>query len=158
AGAPLVDGNSVELLIDGPENFGAWLAAIRAATTSILLENYIFEADALARELLEALTERAAAGVQVCVIRDWLGCLGSSSSRFWERWRAAGGAVRPYGPLRLASPCGWRSGDHRKLVVVEAEVGFVSGLCISAKWLGSPGRGVPPWRDTGVAVRGPAVR
>jgi cardiolipin synthase len=158
AGAPLIDGNAVELLIDGPDNFSAWLAAIRAAKTSILLENYIFEADALAREFLEALTERAAAGVRVCVIRDWLGCLGASSSRFWEPLRAAGGEVRTYNPLRLGSPFGWISRDHRKLLVVDGEVGFVSGLCISAKWLGVPARGVPPWRDTGVAVRGPAVR
>lgn len=73
AGAPLIGGNTVELLIDGRANFDAWLAAIRAARTSILFENYIFDDDALAREFREALCERAAAGVHVSVIRDWLG-------------------------------------------------------------------------------------
>src|SRR5690606_8165872 len=87
AGAPLLGGNTVDLLIDGRANFDAWLAAIRAARTSILLENYIFDGDALAREFRDALSERAAAGVHVSVIRDWFGCLGVSTDRFWSELR-----------------------------------------------------------------------
>jgi len=158
AGAPLIGGNAVELLIDGRANFDAWLAAIRAARRSILFENYIFADDALSRELRDALSERAAAGVHVHVIRDWLGCLGESRDRFWRSLRAAGGEVRTYNPLRLSSPFGWLSRDHRKLLVVDSEVGFISGLCVSGKWLGDPAKGVAPWRDTGIAVRGPALR
>ncbi|AUX26915.1 phospholipase [Sorangium cellulosum] len=157
AGAPLIEGNSVDLLIDGRANFDAWLAAIRAARTSILLENYIFDDDPLAREFRGALSERAAAGVHVRVIRDWLGCLGVSTDAFWSELRAAGGEVRTYNPFSFASPFGWVTRDHRKLLVADAEVGFVSGACVSGKWLGDPARGVPPWRETGVAVRGPAV-
>lgn len=157
AGAPLIGGNAVELLIDGRANFDAWLAAIRAARGSILLENYIFADDALSREVRDALSERAAAGVRVYVVRDWLGCLGESRDRFWRSLRAAGGEVRTYNPLRLSSPFGWLSRDHRKLLVVDAEVGFISGVCVSGKWLGDPARGIPPWRDTGIAVRGPAL-
>jgi cardiolipin synthase len=157
AGAQLVQGNTVELLIDARANFDAWLAAIRAAKSSILMENYIFGDDAVTREFREALAERAAAGVTVCVIRDWLGCLGQSSDRFWNPLREAGGEVRTYNPLRLTAPFGWLSRDHRKLLVVDAEVGFVSGVCLSARWLGDEARGVPPWRDTGVALRGPAL-
>ncbi|WP_437675493.1 phospholipase D-like domain-containing protein [Sorangium sp. So ce131] len=158
AGAPLLGGNTVELLIDGRANFDAWLAAIGAARTSILLENYIFDDDALAREFRRALSERAAAGVHVCVVRDWFGCLGASTDHFWGELRAAGGEVRTYNPFRFTSPFGWVTRDHRKLLVVDAEVGFVSGVCVSGRWLGNAARRVPPWRDTGVAVRGPAVR
>lgn len=158
AGAPLVDGNAIELLIDARANFDAWLAAIRRARTSILVENYIFKDDALGREFVDALAERAAGGVHVRVIRDWLGCLGRSGSRFWAPLWAAGGEVRTYNPLRLASPFGWIGRDHRKTLVVDGEVGFVSGICVSGEWLGDPRRGAAPWRDTGVAVRGPALR
>lgn len=157
AGAPLIAGNPVELLLDGRDNFAAWLAAIRTARTSILFENYIFDDDALTREFREALAERAAAGVKVCVIRDWFGCLSKSRSRFWSSLCAAGGEVRTYNPPRFTSPFGWMSRDHRKLLVVDAEVGFVAGVCVSGDWLGDPGRAVAPWRDTGIAVRGPAV-
>ncbi|WP_437605132.1 phospholipase D-like domain-containing protein [Sorangium sp. So ce834] len=158
AGAPLIGGNRVDLLVDGRANFDAWLAAIRAARTSILFENYLFDDDALAREFRGALAERAAAGVRVSVIRDWFGCLGGSTDRFWSPLRAAGGEVRTYNPFSFTSPFGWVTRDHRKLLVVDAEVGFVSGVCVSGRWLGDAARGVPPWRDTGIAVRGPAVR
>lgn len=158
AGAPLVGGNAVELLIDARENFDAWFSAIRAARSSVLFENYIFGDDEVSRELLELLIERAAAGVRVFVIRDWLGCIGESYDGFWSRLRAVGGEVRTFNPVQLSSPFGWLSRDHRKLVVVDGEVGFVSGVCVSARWLGDERRKIAPWRDTGISVRGPAVR
>lgn len=157
AGAPLIGGNAVELLIDARANFDAWLAAIGAAQHAILFENYIFRDDALGRSVIAALAERAAAGVKVCVIRDWIGCLGQSGARLWRPLLAAGGEVRVYNPLRLAQPLGWINRDHRKLLVVDAEHGFLSGVCVSAAWLGDAQRGIAPWRDTGVAIRGPAV-
>ncbi|MFI4970111.1 MAG: phosphatidylserine/phosphatidylglycerophosphate/cardiolipin synthase family protein [Lysobacterales bacterium] len=154
AGAPLIEGNSAELLIDGRANFDAWLAAIRGAHSAILFENYIFRDDETGREFRAALVERAGAGVRVCVVRDWLGCLGQSSAGFWAPLLEAGGEVRVYNPPRFASPFGWLSRDHRKLLVVDNTVGFVGGLCVSGRWLGDPLRHIPPWRDTAVALRG----
>ncbi|GAA0707863.1 phospholipase D-like domain-containing protein [Dokdonella soli] len=157
AGAPLVEDNAVDLLIDARANFDAWLASIRGAQRAILFENYIFRDDALGREFRDALAKRARAGVRVCVLRDWLGCLGQSSTAFWVPLLDAGGEVRVYNPPRFASPFGWLSRDHRKLLVVDNAVGFIGGLCVSGKWLGDPARGIAPWRDTAVAVRGPAM-
>lgn len=157
AGAPLIAGNAVELLIDARANYDAWLAAIRAAEHTILFENYIFRNDDTAREFLDALVERARAGVSVHVVRDWMGCLGQSRQRFWAPLVAAGGEVRTYNPPSLASPFDWMSRDHRKLLVVDARIGFLSGICVSGKWLGDAKRDIAPWRDTGVGVRGPAV-
>ncbi|HWU75267.1 MAG TPA: phospholipase D-like domain-containing protein [Rhodanobacter sp.] len=157
AGAPLLNGNAVELLIDAAANYAAWLAAIRGASTRVLLENYIVRDDAVGREFRDALVERAQAGVFVAVVVDWAGCLGQSRSGFWAPLRAAGGEVRVYNPPQLGHPFGWLSRDHRKMLVVDGMHGFLSGVCISAKWLGNPERNVPPWRDTGVALHGPVV-
>ncbi|MDE2249115.1 MAG: cardiolipin synthase B [Xanthomonadaceae bacterium] len=157
AGAPLLGGNAVELLIDGAAHYDAWLAAIRAARQRVLLENYIVRDDEVGREFRDALVERARAGVFVAVVVDWVGCLGQSGRRFWAPLRAAGGEVRVFNPPRLGQPFGWISRDHRKLLVVDGVQGFLSGVCISAKWLGDPARNVPPWRDTGVALRGPVL-
>ncbi len=155
-GAVLSEGNAVELLIDARANFDAWLAAIRAARRSILLENYIIADDTVGCEFLTALVERAAAGVRVRVTRDWLGCLGNSKARFWRPLLEAGGEVRAYNPLRFDNPFGWLSRDHRKLLVVDGNASFVSGICVAQKWLGDAQNGIAPWRDTGVAIRGPA--
>ncbi len=157
AGAPLIEGNAVDLLIDARATFDAWLAAIRAARASILFENYIFRDDDVGREFRGALVERAGAGVRVYVLRDWLGCVGQSRKRFWAPLISAGGEVRVYNPPRFASPFGWFSRDHRKLLVVDNGVGFVGGICVSGKWLGNAARQIKPWRDTVVGVRGPAV-
>ena len=157
AGAPLIEGNALELLIDARATFDAWLVAIRGAQRAILFENYIFRDDELGREFRDALVERAQAGVHICVLRDWLGCLGQSSAGFWFPLLAAGGEVRVYNPLHWSSPFGWLSRDHRKLLVVDNSIGFVGGICVSGTWLGNEKRKIEPWRDTAVAVRGPAL-
>ena len=158
AGAPLLEGNKVDLLIDAQVNFDAWLAAIRSAQSLILIENYIFRDDATGRAFRDAMTERAAAGVRVAVIRDWLGCKGQSSVSFWQPLIEAGGEVRTFNAFKLSSPFGWLSRDHRKLLVVDNTVAFIGGICVSGTWLGDPARGIAPWRDTAIAVRGPALR
>ena len=66
--------------------------------------------------------------------------------------------MRVFNPPRLSSPLGWLSRDHRKTIVVDGDVGFVSGLCVSERWLGNPKRRLEPWRDTGIEIRGPAHR
>jgi cardiolipin synthase len=65
--------------------------------------------------------------------------------------------VRVFNPPRLDSPIGWLTRDHRKSIAVDGRVGFVSGLCVSARWLGDPARKLDAWRDTGVEIHGPAV-
>src|SRR5487761_2712308 len=157
AGAPLLNGNAVELMIDAAAHYDAWLAAIRGAQQRVLLENYIIRDDEVGLAFRDALVERARNGVFVAVVVDWVGCLGQSRNSFWAPLRAAGGEVRVFNPPLLGQPFGWISRDHRKLLVVDGLQGFLSGVCISAKWLGDPARGVPPWRDTGVALHGPVA-
>jgi len=157
AGAPLVGGNSVRVLKDADENFPAWLEAIRRAERTIFFEHYIIADDEIGREFVEAMTERARAGVRVRAVYDWFGGFGVGSSRLWGPLLQAGGSVRCFNPPRLDSPFGWLTRDHRKVIAVDGQVAFVSGLCVSRKWVGDPARGVEPWRDTGIELRGPAV-
>jgi cardiolipin synthase len=158
AGAPLVSGNSIRLLKDARENYPAWLDAIAGATRFIHFESYIIHDDAAGEQFSDALIARARDGVPVRVIYDWMGGFGKTSRRFWKRLRAGGVEVRCYNAPTPASPLGWLSRDHRKMLGVDGTVGFVSGLCVGQAWVGDPARGIAPWRDTGVEVRGPAVR
>ena len=158
AGAPLVPGNSIRLLKDARENYPAWLDAIARATRFIHFESYIIHDDAAGAQFSDALIARAQDGVHVRVIYDWMGGFGKTSRRFWKRLRAGGVEVRCYNPPTPASPLGWLSRDHRKMLGVDGTVGFVSGLCVGQAWVGDPARGIAPWRDTGVEVRGPAVQ
>lgn len=155
AGAPLSGGNSLRLLRDATLNYPAWLAAIRNARHSIHFENYIIQQDATGRAFIAALAERARAGVKVRLLYDWMGSFLTSSRTFFRPLLDAGGEVRAFNPLRLDRPFGWLTRDHRKVLVVDGRLGFVSGLCVSQRWLG--GREAAPWRDTGIEVTGPAV-
>ncbi|HCF57813.1 MAG TPA: cardiolipin synthase B, partial [Myxococcales bacterium] len=157
AGAPLIGGNSVRLLRDATENYPAWLEAIAEARRHVHFESYIVHDDEVGERFAAALIAKAREGVPVRLVYDWLGGLGKASRRFWNRLSAGGVEVRCYNPPRFDSPLGWLSRDHRKMVAVDGEVGFVSGLCVGKPWAGDPAKGLEPWRDTGVELRGPAV-
>jgi cardiolipin synthase len=157
AGAPLLEGNRVRLLKDARENYPAWLDAIGAAKQYIHFESYLIHEDNVGREFADALIAKAGQGVRVRVVYDWMGGFGKTSRGFWNRMREAGVEVRCYNPPRLDSPFGWLSRDHRKTIVIDGRVAFVGGLCVGRAWTGDPARKIPPWRDTGVEVRGKAV-
>jgi cardiolipin synthase len=157
AGAPLVPGNRIRLLKDAEENYPAWLEAIRAAKQTIHFESYIIHDDDVGHQFADALIAKAREGVRVRLLHDWMGGLGKASARFWRHLRAEGIEVRCFNPPRVDSPLGWLSRDHRKSLCVDQRVAFVTGLCVGQMWIGEPERGVDPWRDTGIEVRGPAV-
>jgi len=157
AGAPLVEGNRIRLLRDARENYPAWLQAIAAARRHVHFECYFICADAIGEMFAAALLEKASSGVPVRLIYDWMGNFNRAPRAFWSRLRAGGVEVRCYNPPRWDAPLGWVSRDHRKLLAVDNEVAFITGLCVGQMWAGDPARNLEPWRDTGVEVRGPAV-
>ncbi len=154
-GAPLIAGNAVRVLKDAAEHFPAWREAIRAAERTVFLDCYIIGDDAVGREFVGALADRARAGVRVRLMYDWLGTRARRS--LFAPLVEAGGEVCCFNPPRLDSPLGWLTRDHRKMLAVDGRVGFVTGLCLAERWLGNPARGLDAWRDTGVEIRGPAV-
>ncbi|MGB8477162.1 MAG: phospholipase D-like domain-containing protein [Candidatus Acidiferrum sp.] len=157
AGAPLVPGNQIRLLKGAAENYPAWIEAIQSAKRTIHFESYIIHDDEIGREFAKLLGAKAREGVRVRLVYDWFGARGAASWLFWRRLRKSGVEVRCFNPPKLASPLDWLSRDHRKMITVDGQVAFVTGLCVGKRWVGEPKRGIEPWRDTGVAIVGPAV-
>jgi cardiolipin synthase len=157
AGAPLIGGNRIRLLKDAGENYPAWLQAINAAKRHVSFESYLIRDDEIGSEFADALIAKAREGIQVRLVYDWFGAFRNASPKFWAAMRAGGVEVRCYNPPRLDSPFGWLSRDHRKMLAVDGEVAFITGLCVGSMWAGDPQKRIEPWRDTGVEVRGPAV-
>jgi phosphatidylserine/phosphatidylglycerophosphate/cardiolipin synthase-like enzyme len=118
---------------------------------------YIVHNDTIGRHFRDLLIARARDGVRVRVLYDWFGCLKPSMFRFWRELERAGGEVRVANPPAFNSLLAIGSRDHRKLLVVDGDVAFVSGLCIGKAWIGDAAKGIAPWRDTGIEFRGPAV-
>lgn len=141
-------------LKNGVEFYPAEMAAIRRAKHAINLEFYEFEEGDVGSEMLAALTERAAAGVEVRMIVDALGSFGTHAAYF-DRLRAAGGMMRWYHPIRWNT---WQQANHRshrKLLVIDGETGFIGGAGVADYWLRATK--YPAWRDIMFCVEGEAV-
>jgi cardiolipin synthase len=154
--APLREGNKLVLLKNGPNTYEDWFAAISRAKRWIHLDNYIFQDDGIGQRFAEALSTKAAEGVNVRVLYDWFGSADVSGS-FWRGLREAGVQVRAVNPPTLGSPFGVIQRDHRKLLTVDGEYASTGGVCISDGWLVTSPETDLPYRDTAVSVRGPAV-
>jgi cardiolipin synthase len=155
-GGPTIPGNDLKLHFEGPNTFGAWLDDIRRAARFVYFENYLVRDDEVGRQLRDAMIAKAQEGVPVYVIYDWLGCWATPRS-FWKPLVQAGVHVRTFNRpgLRLGDPFGAVQRDHRKLLVVDGESAHVGGMCVGVEWAGT--RTEAPWRDTGLAIRGPAA-
>jgi cardiolipin synthase len=142
----------VEVLTNGAAFYEAELAAIRAAKRSVNLEAYIFRRGEIGRRFVEALTERARAGVRVNVVVDAIGSFTTWDS-FFSPLREAGGRVCWYQPIRWYTLKRFNNRTHRELLVVDGEVGFIGGAGIGDNWLTGE-KGEPAWRDTRLKIPG----
>ncbi len=154
--AALHRGNRVRIYSNGPKFYPAMLDAIRGATRSINMECYIFQPGRIADQFLEALSERARAGVNVPIVVDAIG-----SFNLWgrpvARLRKAGCRIESYQRLRWYSLARLNNRTHRELLIVDGRLAFTGGAGI-ADWWAFPQKGnEKPWRDTMVAVEGPVV-
>ena len=156
AGGRPIPGNRVEPLFDGPATFDAMLDLIRSATRWVHFDNYIFRDDQTGRRIADALAARAADGLPVRLLSDWLGSSGTSR-RFWKDLERRGVQVRLFNRPRLLDLPSLLSRNHRKVVVADGNRAIVGGLCIGNEWAGDADRGRLPWRDTAVVVDGPAA-
>jgi cardiolipin synthase A/B len=168
--APLIAGNSVRLLVDGPATYKAMFAALEGARESVNVEMFIFdEASQAGRNLSDLLVETARRGVAINVLYDSLGS-GSTPDSMLEKLRTGGIRLcefNPVNPTRTRTMKFWQR-DHRKIVVVDAQRAFAGGINLSSSYSsGSRAmrlrRAQPSqvklegWRDTQIAVEGPVV-
>lgn len=155
-----VPGESLELLAEPRATWDRLLADLAAAQRRVVIENYIFE-DGQAGEALSAALEQAArAGVDVRVQVDAVGSAGLSAATA-RRLREAGVKLRFFNPIRLrrifrARPLRrFFRRTHRRIVVVDSEIGWLGGLAFADLWW--PGESGCPTRETMLRLRGPAV-
>jgi cardiolipin synthase len=155
-GAPLVEGNSVTELVNGREIFPAMLEAIRSAQRTITLESYIWSPGEVSSQLVEALSERARAGVKVSIVMDGLGSIKLTNADL-QPLIEAGAQIERYNPppwfLRIFRAT---HRTHRKLTVVDGRIGFTGGVCLADEWMGDA-ESAEQWRDTHFRLEGPVV-
>lgn len=154
-GAPLSGGNHITILKNGVQIFPSMLAAIRNAKKTINLEFYIYWDGEVGREFAETLAERARAGVKVKVILDAVGS-GAMSPELIEFLNRNGIDTEWYHPLRWYTLSRFVHRTHRKILIVDGEIGFSGGIGIADEWLGDADS-YDHWRETVIRVEGPVV-
>ena len=135
------------------------LAAIEGAQREVLIEIYWFGADRVGEKFRAALIDRARRGVRVSIVYDTIGSWETPGS-FWRPLVEAGAEVHEFEPLW--PPRAFRRGrvplrDHRKIVVVDADVGFTGGINVGELWE-PPEAPQLAFRDDAVELHGPSVR
>lgn len=173
-GSPLTVGNRVRLLRDGPATYTAMLAAIAAATDHIHMETYIIEDDEVGRLFSAALIAKQRQGVQVNLLHDSVGTIGTPAA-FFKQLTDAGIRVLEFNPINpLLTRKQWELNqrDHRKLLIVDGKIAFLGGINISSVYSGGSSAGLgsgsgvrkarvqeagTSWRDTDMQLQGPVV-
>jgi cardiolipin synthase len=152
---PVYRGGTVELLQNGDAFFPAMLDAIRAARETVNFEVYIFEADGIGGKFVDALSERARAGVEVRLLVDWFGSLKLGRAGR-EALTGAGVKLARFRPLNLRNLVRVYRRTHRRAIVVDGRIAFTGGAAISDKWVGDV-RNPHEWRDSMTRITGPLV-
>lgn len=155
AGAPIVSGNRVEVLLNGDEIFPAKLRAIRSARKTINYAQYVWEEGQPSLDVAQALADRCRAGVTANVLLDAVGAL-SMPEDYRRIMVQAGCRIETFRPLTPFTLDRLNYRNHRRILVVDGRVGITGGSGVSGKW-GGDGRMKDHWRDTDIRVEGPVV-
>ena len=147
--------NRIEVLTNGVRFYPAMRDAIREAQVSVNLEAYIFRSGSATGMIIDAMAERAAAGVEVRVVLDAVGSARMGGDAL-QRMREAGCRVYFYQPIAWYRLHRLNNRTHRELLVVDGRVAFTGGAGVADWWLKPAGRR-PAWRDTMTRIEGPVV-
>lgn len=150
--APLMRGGTATLLNNGDAFFPAILEAIAQAEKTIDFFVYIWEPGEASDLVINALTERARAGVQVRVLLDGMGGLRAPDHDL-QRLEAAGGKVNRFRPARFGKLTRFYKRNHRRAIVIDGKIGFTGGAAVGDKWLGNA-QSPTQWRDYMVKLTG----
>lgn len=154
-GPGIVGGNAVTELLNGDQIFPPMLAAIQGAKKSITFETYIYWSGDIGKQFADALSVRARAGVRVHVLLDWMGSAKMDESYLTEM-QQAGVQIEKFHKPHWYNLARLNNRTHRKLLVVDGQVGFTGGVGIAPHWMGNA-QDPDHWRDSHYLVRGPVV-
>lgn len=153
--APVRTGGTAELLNNGDAFFPRLLEDVAAAQRTINVSVYIWEPGEIAERMLDALAERAAAGVEVRVLVDAIGGMRIPGEAA-DRLRAAGGRIERYRPPVFGKLTRVHRRNHRRAIVIDGRIGYTGGAAFGEKWRGNAGN-EEEWRDVFVRFTGCAA-
>ncbi len=127
-------GNRIELLKDGTKAYPRMIEEIRGARSAIHLQSYIIGNDPIGKEILEALEQKAAEGIDIRIIYDRFGSMGAFMSFLFSRYGARLPNFRAYSfGMLIRAPWTIQLRNHRKLMLVDGHRAFIGGINIGSE-------------------------
>lgn len=155
-GADLTTGNRYEVLTNGDQIFPAMLAAIDSATRRISFETYIYKPGDIGERFTTAFVNAARRDVAVRIVLDAVGAMNMEGEHL-DRLREAGCEIAWFNRPAWYALHHINYRTHRKILVVDGQIGFTGGVSIGDEWIGDA-QTPAFWRDTHVRIQGPVVR
>ncbi|MDD4110396.1 MAG: cardiolipin synthase [Clostridia bacterium] len=149
--------NLISVYTSGEEKIEALKKDLEKAKHSINMLYYIFADDIVGHEIMNILVKKAKEGVKVNLIYDSLGCIRTKKS-FFKNLKDAGGEVAEFFPPIFFRYLNFKANyrNHRKIVVIDGNIGYTGGINIRDDHMGRKKR-LSPWRDTHIRITGKAV-
>ena len=141
----------------GEAMFDRMLEDLKSAREFIFMEYFIIEEGKFWNAILDILKEKAAAGVEVRVVYDDIGCMNTLPGNYWKILQKSGIKAAPFALLRGNADSEFNNRSHRKILVVDGKVGYTGGVNIADEYINETVR-FGHWKDTGIRLEGEAVR
>ena len=158
-GIRFTKGNEVKLLMSGKEKFADMFEAIRQAKSSVHLEYFNFRNDSIAGLLFDILREKRKEGVEVRAVFDGFGNDSNNQPLKKTHLKALHEdsiEIYEFDPIRFPWVNHIWPRDHRKIVVIDGEIGYTGGMNVADYYLVGTEQ-VGEWRDMHCRIEGPAV-
>lgn len=154
--SPVIFNNDITILRNGEHKFKILLEDLKNAGQHIHLEYYIIKDDTIGNKIIDIICEKASEGIDVKLSYDDVGSSLKSSTK--RRLRKSGVRLEPFMPVLFSSLTGKSNyRNHRKLAIIDGEIGYVGGINISDNYVNTPQSNLY-WRDTHLRLQGDVVK
>ena len=141
----------------GETKFEALLSELAKAEQYIFMEYFIIEEGYMWGKILEILTAKAKAGVDVRIMYDGMCEISTLPSNYCKLLKAEGIRAKAFAPIKPLLSSHYNYRDHRKICVIDGKTGFTGGVNLADEYINKIER-FGHWKDTAVMLKGDAVR
>lgn len=156
ADAPVYQNTITEYFSVGEDWFEKYLAELKKAEHYIFMEYFIIADGYMWDTILDVLTEKAKAGVDVRLIYDDFGCVTTLPAKFYRELQQKGIKCAAFNPVRPLLNIILNNRDHRKITVIDGHTAFTGGINLADEYINQKER-FGHWKDSGVYLYGEAV-
>ena len=156
AKCPVYNNTETNYFKIGEEKFEALLRELKKAEKFIFLEYFIIQEGKMFNSILEILEEKAKQGVDVRLIYDDVGCIVTLPHNYKNTLEAKGIKCRVFNPIKPFFTRRLNNRDHRKIVVIDGDVGFTGGINLADEYINEYEKH-GYWKDAGIMLKGDAV-